>query len=158
MIKIYLCGYIQASVIEQCKAWRQELMNCYNNYKGQKYPVEFLNPLNGEDMFLDLTKFDHKNFADNIHNMILYKDIQAVKQSDLVICNPDTFNEKRPAYGTYAELGWAILLDKPVIMITKDEEIINYPFFKRFIFVDSVEDLVNKKYINLFYKAWNDSL
>lgn len=42
-IKVYLAGYIQGSVMEECKAWRKKIREHYMNWKNNmEYPVIFL--------------------------------------------------------------------------------------------------------------------
>jgi hypothetical protein len=50
MLKIYLAGLIEGSCIDKCYSWRKKIREHYENWKdsGKKYPISFLDPLNGE--------------------------------------------------------------------------------------------------------------
>jgi nucleoside 2-deoxyribosyltransferase len=159
-MKIYLAGAINPKTIEQCKEWRSKIKNHYNNYKGQKYPISaWLDPLNGEE-YLDIkiNDFENKELKGNTANIILYKDYKSVIAADLIICNTDTFGSERPLIGTLFELAWAWEHHKPVVVIDSNNLLRDYPFTQSFIFYNSVEEMLNKKVINLFFKSWNDSL
>lgn len=152
---VYLAGYINGSVLEECIAWRKKIRLHYENWKGgQAYPIEFLDPLNGEN--LDLIS-DDGNKGCFPPQMIVHKDYVCVKKSDLIIANMDTFGENRPPIGTLGEIVWAYDLRKPIILISDNEYYTEHPFLKYFssIIVPSVEILLERKIINSFYKSWN---
>lgn len=65
---------------------------------------------------------------------------------------------RRPNYGTNSEMAWGLLLNKPVILIagTKErKEILElHPFTRKAsVIVETVEDLLEGKYLNLLYKS-----
>ncbi len=152
-MKVYLAGYISGNVMDQCVAWRKQICDHYNNWKGQeRYPIEWLDPLNsGESDSIDPEGLK----SDLPPNMIVHKDLMAVKHSDLIVANLDTFGESRPLIGTACELAWSYLLDKPIIVISDNPQYTNHPFIKVFasVIVNSVEEMLEKKYINKFYKT-----
>ena len=43
---------------------------------------------------------------------------------------PRELNERRPSYGTVIEIGWAIGLRKPIILVTDDEYLTEHPLIK----------------------------
>jgi nucleoside 2-deoxyribosyltransferase len=155
-MRVYLAGYIHGEVIEQCVAWRKKIRKFYENYKGQKYPIEWLDPLNGKD--LESISADGLTSSCS-PNVIIHRDYQSVIRSDLIVVNMNTFGKDRPLTGTVAELAWAWEHHIPIIMITTEKKYKEHPFIKAFVsdFVDSVEDLLDKKLINLFYKGWNNA-
>jgi len=155
-MRIYLAGFINGNKIEECVSWRRNIREFYNNYKGAKYPIEWLDPCNG----YELANIDAQGLTSNLPaNMIVDKDFLSVNNSDLVIANMNTFGEERPPIGTICEITWAKFLRKPVIMISDNPLYINHPFLKDFtsVIVPTVEELLDKKYINSFFKSINSA-
>ena len=156
-MKIYLAGIIEGSKIDLCRTWRQELIACYSNWKGsgKNYgTICFLNPLNGEDNFSnDGLSSDFPPAA------IFIKDYNAIKKSDLFIVNMDTFGSSRTNIGTLLEIAFAYEARIPVVMITNNEMHKKHPFLSSIVsyYCESVEELINKKVINTFYKAFNSA-
>jgi nucleoside 2-deoxyribosyltransferase len=93
-------------------------------------------------------------------NAIVHRDYKCVKSADLLVVNMDTFGEQRPLTGTIYELAWAWVDHKPVIIITDEEKYSEHPFIKdtASIIVSSVDELIEKKYINYFYKGLSSAL
>ncbi len=153
-LSIYLAGYIQGTVIEECKAWRNQIIDHYENWKdsGLAYPINWMNPLNGESEISD------DGLKSSVPpNFIFHKDKQCVKRSDLLIVNMDTFGQDRPLTGTQWEMCWAEDNDIPIFMITKDQMHHEYPFYIPSIswYFESVDEMLEAKAINKLYKAYN---
>ena len=50
---------------------------------------------------------------------------------DLILAYlPRELNERRPSYGTVIEIGWAIGLRKPIIVVTDDDYLSEHPLIK----------------------------
>ena len=50
---------------------------------------------------------------------------------DLILAYlPKELNERRPSYGTVIEIGWAIGLRKPIIVVTDDEYLSSHPLIQ----------------------------
>lgn len=154
---IYLAGYISGSVIEQCVEWRKKIREIYDNWKGKRYPICWLDPLNGENY--SEVSLDGSN-GTIPKNAIVHKDYMCVKNSDLIVANMNTFGQIRPPIGTICELAWAFEFHKPIIMITDDSNYINHPFISYFVswYVNTVDELIEKKIINQFYKSWSTAI
>ena len=154
MMKIYLAGYIQGSVIEQCTSWRKKIREPYSNWKGtgKSYPIVWLDPLNGEE-FGEISPDGLKGVMPP--HTIVHKDYKCVEICDLIIVNMDTFGQDRPLTGTICELAWGWQLHKPIIMITDEDKYRIHPFLEYFAswIVSSVDEMLDKKIINQFYKA-----
>jgi hypothetical protein len=157
-ISIYLCGYIGGpQVLDKCKQWRLDIIKHYNNYKGQRYPIIWLDPINGRDAGIT----DEHGLQSNVPpHAIIHRDYQCVRRSDLLIINTDTFGEKRPLIGSIFEIAWAWEHHIPIIMITDDSIFVNHPFTNYVVShrVSSVEELLEKKVINYYFKGWNDAI
>lgn len=147
---------IQKNVIEQCTEWRKKIRDTYDNWPTGKYPITWLDPINGEVVEgLD-------NFGSNPRmpdNAIVDKDRMCVNNADIIIANLDSFGEDRPLIGTISEMVWAHEFHKPVITITDNPVFLNHPFTKNFTswYVTSVDELLERKIVNQFYKAFNSA-
>lgn len=154
MFSCYLAGYINDKKIKECVEWRQKIVN---HYRGHSYPIEWFDPLNGKNLKAIIE--NGLKSQEITSKMILSGDIMSVKASDLIIANMDKFGESRDLTGTTCEMAIAWYLGKPIIMISKDPNYTEHPFLKEFasIIVGSVEELLEKKYINYFYKRVHNS-
>ncbi len=87
---------------------------------------------------------------------IFTRDYQCVKRADLLVVNTDKFGQDRPLVGTIFELAWAFEHHIPVIMITQEEMYRKHPFLENNVawYFETVEELLEKKCINFFYKGW----
>lgn len=58
------------------------------------------------------------------------------------------------------ELAWAWEHHKPIIMITQDEYYKKHPFCMHVVsnFVETVDELLDQKIINFYFKGWNNAL
>jgi len=151
MFTVYLAGYINDKKIEECFAWRKQIRDHYEHWKGEKYPIDWLDPMNGE--FGTITKSGLQCVLPG--KALVHRDYNSVKVSDLIIANLDTFGETRPLTGTIYELAWAWSMEKPVIVITDEDNYKFHPFIvdSASVIVSSIEELLEKKYINYFYKG-----
>lgn len=157
MLNCYLAGYIQGSVIEKCVAWRKKIRETYDNWPTGRYPINWMDPLNGEN-FNEISPDGLKGVFPP--NAIVHKDYNCVRKADLLIVNTDTFGQDRPLLGTVYELAWAYDWRKPVIMITDNVVWKNHPFVTNTVswYVKSVEELLEKKIINEFYKSFHSAI
>jgi len=161
MLKIYLAGYIQGRVINQCTEWRKKVREHYDHWKKQegnkkRYPITWLDPLNGED-FAEISPDGLKSPIPP--HAIVHMDYKCVNDADLIVVNMDTFGEDRPLTGTICELAWAWDKKIPIIMITNEKKYINHPFLSYFAswIVPDIDTLINEKIINQFYKRWHSA-
>jgi len=160
-LKIYLAGYIQGTVIEQCTTWRKQIRTYYENWKDKEgnikpYPLEFLDPLNGEN-FAEISPDGLKGVMPP--HFILHKDYKCIEDCDIIIVNMDRFGQSRPLTGTICELAWGWQMHKPIIMITEEIQYTQHPFLAYFAswVVPSVDELLKQKIINQCYKSWNSA-
>jgi len=158
MLSIYLAGYIQGEVIEQCVAWRKRIREHYDNWKGLniKYPILWLDPLNGEK-FSEISPDGLKGVMPP--HTIVHKDYTCVEKCDMIVVNMDRFGKSRPLTGTICELAWGWQMHKPIIMITDEDMYKFHPFLAYFAswIVPSVDELLEKKIINEFYKSFHSA-
>lgn len=152
---IYLAGYIHDKKLKECTEWRHKIVN---HYRSQAYPITWLDPLNGKN--LGAIKEAGLSSQEITSKMILKGDIMSVEAANLVIANMDKFGETRDLTGTTCEVAIAGYLGKPIIMVSTDPNYVNHPFLKEFasVIVPTVEELIEKKYINYFYKRVHNAL
>jgi hypothetical protein len=157
-ITIYLAGYIygRPDILEKCVEWRKKIVNHYDNWKGDhNYPIIWLDPLNTKDY--EKISSDGTT-ADGINsNAIIHRDYNSVIRSDLIIANLNTFGMSRVPFGTISEMAWSYDHKIPIILISEDEVYRKHSFAKTFcsFIVNDVDELLQKKYINYFFKGWN---
>jgi len=116
--KIYLAGYISDEVLDKCLEWR-------NWFKEQCPGYVFIDPMEGEN----LDSLKNKGLESDIPaNAIVHRDLASVKTAGIVMVNTDTFGKERPIIGSVFEMAWAAILDKPVIVLSNDENYSKHPF------------------------------
>lgn len=161
MLHVYLAGRIAGDCIEQCLAWRHQIVNHYRDYKGKgAYPIIFLDALNSKEA----DSIDKKGLTSAIPpNLIYDKDLLSVETADVVVANMEDYLEvgveqylnnithdrdlrdaynalkekilnRRENLGTISEMSWALYLKKPLILIVPErrrETFEKHPFTKR---------------------------
>ena len=158
-MKVYLSGYISGKAIDQCIAWRKKIREHYDHWKGgEKYPIEWIDPLNGSEF--EKISADGLTLENVPPNAIMQRDYISCKISDLIVANLDTFGESRPLLGTFFEIAWGWEHKKPLIIVTSDYAFANHPFIvsSASFIVKSVDELLEKKHINYFYKGLNSAI
>ncbi len=166
MFTIYLAGYISGEKMEECSGWRKKLRNTYDNWKSDekpllsllakkednRYPICWLDPLNGKE-FATITPDGLKSSVPG--TALVSRDYWCVRNSNLLIVNLDTFGSERPLTGTIYEMAWAWEFKIPVIAIRGANHYNVHPFIEDTvkIYVDSVEQLIEEKWVNYFFKG-----
>jgi hypothetical protein len=151
ILKVYLAGFIEPSVIDQCKSWRKEIRGHYENWKGiGSYGIAFIDPTVGE-------VFDNSSDFVLPSTAIVSKDLLSIQRSDLLLANLDNFGCKREPYGTIMEIAMAWQLQKPIITITNNPVYISHPFIKTMssIIVSTTKELLDNKILNIYFKSIN---
>jgi nucleoside 2-deoxyribosyltransferase len=166
---VYQAGLMSKQKLKETLAWRLKLREAYENWKNRgQYEIDFLCPYNGPE----LSSIDALGLKSEVSpQAIIMGDYMSVKKADLVIANLDTFGSQRPLTGTLFELAWCWQMQKPFIIIAPDKIMgyddknepytfydiyTNHPFTGQASFiVKSVEELIEKKLINYFYKRIN---
>jgi nucleoside 2-deoxyribosyltransferase len=148
-MKVYLAGFINGNKIEQCSEWRKRIVT---HYLLKAWDIIWLDPMNGKAI-TTLT-------PDGLHSeypirAIVDRDVKCLEDADLVVANLDTFGETRAPTGTLCEISITGYIHKPLIVITNDPNYYNHPWIQDFasITVPSVDELLEKKYIDYFYKG-----
>ena len=138
---IYLAGPIAGCTQEEANEWREYVrsmlphaivgispLRCEPLKEGMTYTEEGASP----KMWSDPRAIATKNWLDT-------------ESCDLVLAYlPKELNEKRPSYGTVIEIGWAIGLRKPLIVVSDDKQLMDHPLIKHNASwrLDSLDDAV----------------
>jgi hypothetical protein len=154
---IMLGGEAQKATVD----WRYKVRQHYSDYKGQgRYELSFLDPWNGEvDAVVDAEGLTNSAVSGNT---IFQGDVLAIKKANVVIANFYQFGSARPSVGTYFECGMALAWGKPLILVVPPEEFerwSKHPFTSQACAIfKSVDDLLNAKILNWFYKRTNAAI
>ena len=138
---IYLAGPIAGCTQEEANEWREYVrsmlphaivgispLRCEPLKEGMTYTEEGASP----KMWSDPRAIATKNWLDT-------------ESCDLVLAYlQKELNEKRPSYGTVIEIGWAIGLRKPLIVVSDDKQLMDHPLIKHNASwrLDSLDDAV----------------
>lgn len=149
MFTVYLAGFISFNKLEECINWRKKIALYY---LAKAWEICWLDPMNGH-AFGTITPEGFK--SDIPGKAFVSRDIKCVEESDLIIANLNTFGEPRAPTGTLSEIAISGYLNKPLIVITNDINYYEHPWIKEFasIIVSSVDELLEKKYIDYMYKG-----
>ena len=124
---VYLAGPIAECDFQEANVWRGDVqkqlppgivgispLRCEPLEKGKRYAEKGA----VVDMWSDPRAIATKNWLDT-------------ESCDLVLAYlPKFLNERRPSYGTVIEIGWAIGLRKPLIVVSDDEYLMEHPLIK----------------------------
>jgi len=152
---VYLCGYISGEHLDQCVAWRKQIID-YFKHDPKWYNISsticFIDPLCGKNL---KSISSDGNTSDIPSRAYMLRDYYNVKNADLIIVNLDTFGGNRPLIGSIYELAWAWETHKPVIAIGKNNLYIDHPFIQEtaVIIVPTVEDMLNDSTITYYFKG-----
>ena len=159
LMYVYLAGIMLGGEAKRPTVhWRYKIRAYYEDYKGRgMYEIAFLDPWNGEvDAVVDNEGLTNSAVTGNT---IFQGDVQAIRKANLVIANFNQYGSARPSVGTYFECGMALALGKPLILIVPPDEFerwSKHPFTSQACAIyKSVDDLLNSKILNWFYKRTN---
>ena len=124
---VYLAGPIAGLTKEEGTAWREEVdlmlpdniigispLRCEPVQPGMRYD----DPGAVDKLWSDPRSINAKNWLDTM-------------SSDLVLAYlPKVYNDRRPSIGTLIEIGWTIGLNKPLIVVSDDNQLLDHPLIK----------------------------
>ena len=121
---IYLAGPIAQCTQGEANTWREYLSEEFHHNIIGISPLR-CEPLHGE------TYGPGNDPRYNSPGAIAAKNWYDVETCDLILAYlPRELNERRPSYGTVIEIGWAIGLRKPIIVVTDDDYLSEHPLIK----------------------------
>jgi nucleoside 2-deoxyribosyltransferase len=124
---VYLAGPIAGLNEEEGTGWRNEVdlmlpdniigispLRCEPVKPGMRYD----DPGAVEKLWSDPRSINAKNWLDT-------------ESSDLVLAYlPKQYNDRRPSIGTLIEIGWTIGLNKPLIVVSDDNQMLDHPLIE----------------------------
>jgi len=124
---IYLAGPIAGCTEKEATEWREYICTFF------PYGIVGISPLRCEPLKDGMTYTEpgatEKKWSDP--RAIATKNWLDTESCDLVLAYlPKALNERRPSYGTTIEIGWAIGLRKPLIVVSDDDYLMNHPLIK----------------------------
>jgi len=121
---IYLAGPIAQCNYQEANDWRSYVRsNLHENIIG-------ISPLRCEPMHGE-TYGPGNDPRYNSPGAIAAKNWYDTEKCDLILAYmPRELNERRPSYGTTIEIGWAIGLKKPIILVTNDAYLTEHPLIR----------------------------
>ena len=125
---IYLAGPIAGLTEEEATEWRAEVR------ENLPHGIIGISPLRCEPLKEGMF------YTDNGATAPMWSDARAInaknwldtESADLVLAYlPKEMNDRRPSIGTIIEIGWAIGLRKPLIVVSDDEYLMEHPLIQR---------------------------
>lgn len=114
---VYLAGPIEGNTIDQIHGWRNRVANEVDENIGTINPYRGAEKLNKTGAY-----------SDRISKAIHDKNLMDSKTCDLMIANmPDDLISKRPSIGTIYELAWFDMMNKPIILVSTNQQLITHP-------------------------------
>jgi len=125
MRKIYLAGSISTN--PETYLWRERVTEILKGEYILLNPAA--NPFNKELLkkYPDPEKFK-KNAIRKSQGILITKDHQLVKESDIILVNMALLTPEKPFIGTLYELAWGWMYHIPVIAIVGDNWYCKHPF------------------------------
>jgi nucleoside 2-deoxyribosyltransferase len=122
---VYLAGPIAGMTEREAKEWRSDAIDYF-----RKNGITGISPLRNEPAehgkYGDALSWVGKAAAEG--QAIAAKNMFDVRACDMtLIYLPKAANDMRPSYGTVIELGWARILDKPVVLVSDDPVVMAHP-------------------------------
>lgn len=183
---IDLCMGWRNEIIKHYKNWKLATPEKGEKWIYESYPIAFISPLNsGEADSVDKKGLTSKIPPNLIYDKDLLSvqkadvvianmddffetDIQGLLRDDIGFAEAEELEDafsllqqkilnRRENMGTIFEIAWAMLLQKPIILIVPERRRENYelhPFTKRAsVIVTSVKQLLEEKHLQTLYKA-----
>ena len=125
---IYLAGPIAGCTETEATEWRDHVCTFF------PHGIVGISPLRCEPLKKGLTYTDEgatpKMWSDP--RAIATKNWLDTESADLVLSYlPKEMNDRRPSIGTIIEIGWAIGLRKPLIVVSDDDYVLEHPLIQR---------------------------
>ena len=123
---IYLAGPIADCDIGEANDWRTYVQeNLSDNIVG-------ISPLRCEPLVGDKYAMQYDDIRFGTPAAISAKNLYDTRNCDMVLAYmPVEIVEKKPSIGTTLELGWAMGLQKPVVLVSTAPSLVNHPLIIR---------------------------
>lgn len=126
-MRAYLAGPIAGCNQSEAKDWR-----AYVGTKLHASGITAVSPLRCEPIVGEEYALQYDDPRFGTPAAISGKNWFDTANADLVLAYlPKQLNDRRPSYGTIIEIGWAIGMRKPVVLVTDDEHLAHHPLIAR---------------------------
>ena len=124
---VYLAGPIAGCTEEEATEWREYVCTYFT------HGIIGISPLRCEPLKKGLT------YTDDGATPKMWSDPRAIPTKNwletescyiVLAYLPQELNDRRPSYGTVIEIGWAIGLRKPLIVVSDDKYLMDHPLIK----------------------------
>src|SRR3990167_258093 len=125
MLYVYLAGPIAGCDKKEANDWR--------DWVRARLPwgIVGVSPLRCEPLIGKRYKLQYDDPRFGTPKAIAGKNWFDSNRCDLVLAYlPKEINERRPSYGTVIEIGWAIGLRKPIVLVTDDKTVAEHPLIQ----------------------------
>ena len=124
---IYLAGPIAGCTQEEATEWREYICTFF------PHGIVGISPLRCEPLKEGMT-YTQEGATDKMWSdprAINAKNWLDTESADLVLAYlPKEMNDRRPSIGTIIEIGWAIGLKKPLIVVSDDKQVMEHPLIE----------------------------
>lgn len=125
-MKVYLAGPIAGCDKGEANDWRQDFIR---DFEGSG--IVGVSPLRCEPLIGDKYELQYDDVRFGTPSAISGKNWFDTVNCDLILAYlPSNLSSGRPSYGTIIELGWAIGLRKPIVLVAGDHYITQHPLIK----------------------------
>ena len=132
MIYVYLAGPIAGCTNSEANDWREDFQKEFEGYNITGVSPLRCEPIPGRKYKAGAAYKDHKLSDDAA--FIAGKNMLDVKRCDVTLAHmPKALMKDRPSIGTTLELGWSMVLEKPIILVTDDLHLQHHPDISRFV-------------------------
>ena len=116
---VYLCGTVSGD--PATAKWREEAIDALEGRM-----LDAVNPIRGQE------QIDRLGFECNVPSrLFVARDLNDVRKCDaLLLYFPLACCNERQSIGTWTEFGAAVILGKPIIVVSDDPNVINHPMIR----------------------------
>ena len=121
---VYLAGPVAGATRAEANDWRDELIPelAWHGIAGVS-PLRCEPPAPGADRY----ELDYPDPMFGTARAISSKNMYDVRRCDFLLVRLPDADIARPSYGSICELAWARMLDKPTILVTRNEYLRRHP-------------------------------
>ena len=123
---VYLAGPIAGKTKGEANDWRIEVADYLDDLG-----IQTVSPLRCEPLTGERYELGYSDPRFGTAGAISGKNWFDTSNCDMGLAYlPRALTQDRPSYGTIMELGWAIGLRKPIILVSDDESLVNHPLIQ----------------------------
>lgn len=133
---VYLAGPIAGCNYEEAVTWREFVtsrltpgINGISPMRRKEW-CQRVNKITSVDQYKSVTSEEEFLITGESH-AIRTRDFHDVRACDMLFAYlPKELNERRPSWGTSVEIGWASAHQKPIVLVTDDDNLAAHPLIR----------------------------